>query len=172
MSDKPTVTIDLSGLPCPAPLLGAKKIIDDLQAGQTMLLLSDCPGSNDDLLAWCKFTGNEMLSNDKRSDGKTAYLLRKAGGASTTPIAHATLDMRGVTCPGPILEAKKLLDGMKSGEVLQLVSDCPGAPWRCWPPCRWRATPTSSICEKNNPPSSVQGGRNHEYRDQRRRKRS
>lgn len=127
MSDKPTVTIDLSGLPCPAPLLGAKKIIDDLQAGQTMLLLSDCPGSNDDLLAWCKFTGNEMLSNNKQSDGKTAYLLRKAGGASTTPIAHATLDMRGVTCPGPILEAKKLLDGMKSGEVLQLVSDCPGA---------------------------------------------
>lgn len=127
MSDKPTVTIDLSGLPCPAPLLGAKKIIDDLQAGQTMLLLSDCPGSNDDLLAWCKFTGNEMLSNDRQPDGKTAYLLRKAGGASTTPIAHATLDMRGVTCPGPILEAKKLLDGMKAGEVLQLVSDCPGS---------------------------------------------
>lgn len=127
MSDKPTVTIDLSGLPCPAPLLGAKKIIDDLQPGQSMLLLSDCPGSNDDLFAWCKFTGNEMLSNDKQADGKTAYFLRKAGGASTTPIAHATLDMRGVTCPGPILEAKKLLDGMKSGEVLQLVSDCPGS---------------------------------------------
>ena len=127
MSDKPTVTIDLSGLPCPAPLLGAKKIIDDLQPGQTMLLLSDCPGSNDDLLAWCKFTGNDMLSNTKQGDGKTAYVLRKAGGASTTPIAHATLDMRGVTCPGPILEAKKLLDGMKSGEVLQLVSDCPGS---------------------------------------------
>ena len=127
MSDKPTVTIDLAGLPCPAPLLGAKKIIDDLQPGQTMLLLSDCPGSNDDLLAWCKFTGNEMLSNDRQGDGKTAYLLRKAGGASTTPIAHATLDMRGVTCPGPIVEARKLLGGMKQGEVLQLVSDCPGA---------------------------------------------
>ena len=35
--------------------------------------------------------------------------------------------MRGVSCPGPILEAKKLLDGMKAGEVLQLVSDCPGS---------------------------------------------
>jgi TusA-related sulfurtransferase len=127
MSDKPTVTIDLSGLPCPAPLLGAKKIIDDLQAGQTMLLLSDCPGTSDDLLAWCKFTGNELLARDKQADGKTAYTLRKAGGANTTPIAHVTLDMRGVTCPGPILEAKKLLDGMKGGEVLQLVSDCPGA---------------------------------------------
>jgi TusA-related sulfurtransferase len=127
MSDKPTVTIDLSGLPCPAPLLGAKKIIDDLQPGQSMLLLSDCPGTSDDLFAWCKFTGNQLVSSDKQADGKTAYLLRKAGGAQTTPIAHVTVDMRGVSCPGPILQAKKLLDGMKAGEVLQMVSDCPGA---------------------------------------------
>jgi TusA-related sulfurtransferase len=127
MSDKPAVTIDMSGMPCPAPLLGAKKIIDDLQAGQSMQLLSDCPGTSDDLYAWCKFTGNELLAETKQADGKTAYTLRKAGGAQTTPIAHVTLDMRGVSCPGPILEAKKLLDGMKATEVLQLVSDCPGS---------------------------------------------
>lgn len=126
MPEKPTVTLDLSGLPCPAPLLGAKKIVDDLQAGQSMLLLSDCPGSADDLYAWCKFTGNELLSSVKQPDGKTAYTLRKAGGAASTPVAHVTLDMRGVSCPGPIVESKKLLDGMKAGEVLQLVSDCPG----------------------------------------------
>lgn len=123
----PAVTIDMSGLPCPAPLLGAKKIIDDLQAGQSMLLLSDCPGSSDDLHAWCRYTGNEMVNIVKQADGKTAYTLRKAGGANTTPVAHVTLDMRGVSCPGPIVEAKRLLDGMKAGEVLQLVSDCPGA---------------------------------------------
>lgn len=127
MSDQPAVTLDMSGLPCPAPLLGAKKIIDDLQPGQSMLLLSDCPGTADDLYAWCKYTGNELTDESKRPDGKTAYLLRRAGGAQTTPIAHVTLDLRGVSCPGPILEAKKLLDGMKNGEVLQLVSDCPGA---------------------------------------------
>jgi TusA-related sulfurtransferase len=38
------------------------------------------------------------------------------------------LDIRGVSCPGPILEAKKLLEGMKSGEVLHLISSCPGTP--------------------------------------------
>ena len=127
MSDKPAVTIDLSGMPCPAPLLGAKKIIDDLQPGQTMLLFSDCPGTHDDLFSWCKFTGNELVAVEKQAGGKNAYTLRKAGGANTTPVAHVTLDMRGVSCPGPILEAKKLLDGMKEGEVLQLVSDCPGS---------------------------------------------
>lgn len=127
MSDKPAVTIDMSGMPCPAPLLGAKKIIDDLQPGQSMQLLSDCPGTSDDLFAWCKFTGNELLTAVKQAEGKIAYTLRKAGGAQTTPIAHVTLDMRGVSCPGPILEAKKLLDGMKPNEILQLVSDCPGS---------------------------------------------
>jgi TusA-related sulfurtransferase len=127
MSEKPAVTIDLSGLPCPAPLLGAKKIIDDLQPGQSMLLMSDCPGTHDDLYAWCKYTGNELVSALRQAGGKTAYTLKKAGEAASVPIAHVTLDMRGVSCPGPVLEAKKLLDGMKPGEVLQLVSDCPGA---------------------------------------------
>lgn len=127
MSEKPAVSIDISGLPCPAPLLGAKKILDDLQPGQILQLMSDCPGTQDDLFAWCKYTGNEVLSAAKQADGKTVYMLRKAGGASSTPNPHVTLDMRGVSCPGPVLEAKKLLDGMRGGEVLQLVTDCPGA---------------------------------------------
>ena len=38
------------------------------------------------------------------------------------------LDIRGVTCPGPIVEAKKLLDAMQPGEVLDLISNCPGSP--------------------------------------------
>jgi TusA-related sulfurtransferase len=127
MSDTATVTLDTSGLPCPAPLLGAKKLVDDLQAGQTLKLISDCPGTADDLFAWAKYTGNQVLESRKLPDGKTAYIIQRAGSAATTPIPHVTLDMRGVSCPGPILEARKLLDGMKAGEVLQLVSDCPGS---------------------------------------------
>lgn len=127
MNEAATVSLDVSGLPCPAPLLGAKKIIDDLQAGQTLCLVSDCPGTADDLFAWAKVTGNLVLSSVKQKDGKTAYTIQRAGGAVATPIPHVTLDMRGVSCPGPILEARALLDGMKSGEVLQLVSDCPAA---------------------------------------------
>lgn len=127
MSEDVAVTIDFSGLLCPAPLLGAKKILDDLQAGQTMCLISDCSGAREDLLAWCQYTGNIFVSATKQSSGKVAYLLCKSGGERTTPIPHVTLDMRGVSCPGPILEAEQLLKGMKSGEVLQLVTDCPAA---------------------------------------------
>ena len=127
MSETATVTLDVSGLPCPAPLLGAKKLIDDLQPGQTLRLISDCPGTADDLFSWARVTGNVVLGSEKLGTGKSAYLIQRAGGASATPIAHVTLDMRGVSCPGPIVQARKLLDGMQAGEVLQLVSDCPGS---------------------------------------------
>jgi TusA-related sulfurtransferase len=54
MPEIATVTLDVCGLPCPAPLLGAKKLVDDLQPGQTLRLISDCPGTADDLFAWAK----------------------------------------------------------------------------------------------------------------------
>jgi TusA-related sulfurtransferase len=127
MSTKPTVTLDMSGLSCPAPLIGAKKIVDDMEPGQSLLLVSDCPGTSDDLFAWSRQTGNEVAVKDKMADGRTAYLVTRGSGKRTLK-PNVTLDMRGTSCPGPILEAKKLLDGMKSGEVLMLVSNCPGTP--------------------------------------------
>lgn len=105
MSDYIALTIDVSGLPCPAPLLGAKKILDDLAPGQAMRLISDCSGARADLLAWCQYTGHVLVSATDQGGGKVAYLLCKAGRGRTTPAPHVTLDMRGVCCPVPILEA-------------------------------------------------------------------
>ena len=127
MSTKPAVTLDMSGLSCPAPLIGAKKIVDDMESGQSLLLISDCPGTSDDLLAWARHTGNDVSAKDKMDGDRTAYLITR--GSGTAPLKpNVTLDVRGVSCPGPILEAKKMLDGMQSGEMLMLVSNCPGTP--------------------------------------------
>jgi len=127
MSSKPTVTLDMSGLSCPAPLIGAKKIVDDMEAGQSLLLVSDCPGTSDDLFAWARHTGNDVSVKDKMEGGRTAYLITRGSGAA--PLRpNVTLDVRGVSCPGPILEAKKMLGDMKPGEMLMLVSNCPGTP--------------------------------------------
>jgi len=118
------VTLDMKGLSCPGPLLGAKRMVDELEAGQILLLVSDCPGTKDDLYAWAKQTGNAVLEARKLTEGGIGYYIQKGQGA--TRKANVVLDIRGVVCPGPIVEAKKLLNGMKAGEVLKLISNCPG----------------------------------------------
>ncbi|HEX8989516.1 MAG TPA: sulfurtransferase TusA family protein [Rhodocyclaceae bacterium] len=120
------VRIDYSGLTCPAPLLGAKKVLDDLEPGQTLSVVSDCSGAHDELLTWCKYSGNTFVSATRQDNGAVAYLLRK-GAAGPRPVARATLDARGVACPGPVLRARKLLKDMAPGEVLQLITDCTAA---------------------------------------------
>jgi TusA-related sulfurtransferase len=118
------VTLDLRGLTCPAPLLGAKRVVNDLKDEQVLLLVSDCPGTRDDLFAWAEQTGNQVLKTETIPDGGTGYYVMK--GKSEAHQANVLLDIRGVVCPGPIVEAKKLLNGMNPGEILKLVSNCPG----------------------------------------------
>ena len=118
------VKLDMRGLTCPAPLLGAKRVVDDLKMDQVLLLISDCPGTRDDLFAWAEQTHNKVLRTEAMPEGGTGYYLMK--GKGTSQQANVVLDIRGVHCPGPIVEAKKLLNGMKDGEILKLISNCPG----------------------------------------------
>jgi TusA-related sulfurtransferase len=129
---KPHVTLDMMGAACPGPMLGAKRVLDELLAGEVMLLVSDCPSTRDDLFSWPKYADVEIVKTEKLAHGGTGYYIRKGKAQRVSP--HAVLDVRGATCPGPIIEAKKLLGGMRKGEVLQLVSDCPGirADVRSW----------------------------------------
>jgi TusA-related sulfurtransferase len=123
--DMVNVVLDMKGLSCPRPLIGAKRMMDELSAGQVLLLVSDCPGTPDDLFAWAKQTGNTITKTEKMPEGGTGYHIQK-GQLGKGLKANVTLDIRGAVCPGPIVEAKKLLNGMQDGEVLKLVSDCPG----------------------------------------------
>jgi TusA-related sulfurtransferase len=123
-ASKANAFLDLQGLTCPGPLLGAKRMVDLLEPGQVLLLVSDCPGTHDDLLAWTRQTHNQIIETEKRSGGAMGYYIQKGQMVSHT--AQVTLDMRGISCPGPIVEAKKLLNGMQGGEVLKLISNCPG----------------------------------------------
>jgi len=118
------VVLDMKGITCPGPLLGAKRMVDVLDAGQTMVLVSDCPGTRDDLYAWAKQTGNEVLRTEQMPEGGIGYYIQKGHGVARK--ANVVLDIRGVACPGPIVEAKKLLNGMQAGDVLKLISNCPG----------------------------------------------
>ncbi len=120
----PNVTLDLTGVACPGPILGVTKLIAELRAGEVLLLISDCPGTNDDLYAWAARTGNRVLESERFASGVTGYYVQRGRPERE---ASVVLDLRGFVCPGPIVEARRVLQGMASGATLKLLSDCPGA---------------------------------------------
>lgn len=53
--------VDARGTSCPGPILAAKKAIAEVQTGQVMEVLASDSGTQKDIPAWCKKTGNEFL---------------------------------------------------------------------------------------------------------------
>jgi tRNA 2-thiouridine synthesizing protein A len=121
------IRLDMTGLSCPLPLLGAKKMLDDLPDGQHLMLISDCPGTGDDLNAWASQTGHEVIDVERLNGRRFAYTIRRQHAVAPSR-GSVVLDLRGASCPGPIVEARRLLRGMRPGEVLVLISNCPSAP--------------------------------------------
>jgi TusA-related sulfurtransferase len=95
---QPNVTLDLTGLTCPKPLLGAKQVMDDLKPGEVLMLISDCPGTKDDLFLWVKHLGNEIVKVEKTEAGHERFFIRKGKRPHYT--TNVVLDIRGVSCPG------------------------------------------------------------------------
>jgi tRNA 2-thiouridine synthesizing protein A len=56
-------TLDVKGLNCPLPILRAKKALTDMASGQVLQVISTDPGSVKDFAAFCKQTGNPLLSS-------------------------------------------------------------------------------------------------------------
>jgi tRNA 2-thiouridine synthesizing protein A len=69
--------LDASGLNCPLPILRAKKAIAAMDAGQTLRIIATDPGSVKDFEAFCKQTGNELVSSGEE-DGKFVFAIKKA----------------------------------------------------------------------------------------------
>ena len=57
----PTRRIDCRGLYCPVPILRTAEAIRDMAEGEVLELLGDDPGIREDLPAWCRGTGHELL---------------------------------------------------------------------------------------------------------------
>lgn len=69
--------LDARGLNCPLPILRAKKALNDMQSGQVLRIVATDPGSAKDFEAFCKQTGNELLSQAVAEREFTFYMKRK-----------------------------------------------------------------------------------------------
>ncbi len=70
--------LDARGLNCPLPILRAKKAINGLEVAQTLKIIANDPGSVKDFEAFCKQTGNELVSTGEEGDEFTFFI--KKGG--------------------------------------------------------------------------------------------
>lgn len=69
-------TVDASGLACPLPVVKTRKAIDSLQAGEVLEVISTDKGSRNDLTAWVKAGGHQLLES-REENGLFHYHIRK-----------------------------------------------------------------------------------------------
>ena len=71
-----TKELDVKGLNCPLPILRAKKALTDMETGQILRVVATDPGSVKDFAAFCKQTGNPLLSSEETAAAFT-FLISK-----------------------------------------------------------------------------------------------
>lgn len=77
MNLQATRSLDTRGMNCPLPILQTKKALAQLAAGDTLAVTATDPGSLKDMQAFCKQTGNELVSS-AANQGEFEFLIRKA----------------------------------------------------------------------------------------------
>lgn len=70
--------LDAKGLSCPLPILKTKKAVEAMTKGQVLKVETTDPGSKNDMSAWAKRTGNEILSVVEGSGAFTFFIKKSA----------------------------------------------------------------------------------------------
>lgn len=68
--------LNCKGLNCPLPILKTKKQVDTMDVGQVLKMEATDPGSINDMNAWSRRTGNELLSHAVE-DGVYTFFIKK-----------------------------------------------------------------------------------------------
>lgn len=63
-----SIKLDCSGLQCPGPIMKVFEAIKDMADGQALEIVASDPGFVRDIDAWCRRTGNTLVSTGKEDD--------------------------------------------------------------------------------------------------------
>ena len=79
MSSEHTVTetLDVKGLSCPMPIVKTKQAIDDLEAGDSLEVVSTDSGSMSDMQGWADGTDGVELFDQIEDDDLYIHYVRK-----------------------------------------------------------------------------------------------
>ena len=74
---KPAAVVDARGSACPGPLMEAKKAIGKVKVGEVLEVLSNDPGTKDDIPLWAKKVGHEYLGFMPADGYDRIFVIRK-----------------------------------------------------------------------------------------------
>ncbi len=69
--------LDVKGLNCPLPILRAKKALADMASGQVLRVVATDPSSVKDFAAFCRQTGNPLLSSTETASDFTFVISKR-----------------------------------------------------------------------------------------------
>ena len=78
--------LNACGLQCPGPIVAVKNKLADMKDGQVLKITASDQGFKRDIPAWCRSTGNELISVENDEKTVTAYV-KKGGGSEMLPAA-------------------------------------------------------------------------------------
>ncbi|UCH58423.1 MAG: sulfurtransferase TusA family protein [Anaerolineales bacterium] len=70
------MVLDLKGLLCPMPVIKLAKAIKDIPVGEIIEAFATDPGVMADIPAWCRTTGNELVTLEK-NDKQFRFVVRR-----------------------------------------------------------------------------------------------
>jgi tRNA 2-thiouridine synthesizing protein A len=68
--------LDFRGLSCPLPIVKTAQAVKGMAPGELVEILATDPGSVPDFKAWCRSTGNELVTMSV-DDGVYRFVIRK-----------------------------------------------------------------------------------------------
>lgn len=74
---QPATVVDARGSACPGPLLEAKKAIGKVKVGEVLEILSNDPGTKNDIPVWAKKVGHEYLGHLPADGYDRVFVVRK-----------------------------------------------------------------------------------------------
>lgn len=80
MDNVKEISLDCCGMQCPGPIMEVYKNIASMENGDILKVRASDPGFAKDIAAWCRSTGNTLISNGKEGPEYTACI-RKGTGA-------------------------------------------------------------------------------------------
>ena len=89
--DIPVLEVDACGLQCPGPIMKLKEVIENLQPGDRIRQVASDPGFYRDVQAWCKVTGNTLVSVAQEK-GKVIAEIEKGGAPAPKSTQATTAD--------------------------------------------------------------------------------